>query len=203
MPTALNASTTRFPHRTASGFLIIQGAVVPGTDARVFIVECTPGKRYIVKRDGGDAFPSKIGEACTESEARLLANTWWTKARDAARVHYGRTPSAPRTPRELSVPAGRYAVDDGKLGFYKVDRPTEGRWAGYVFVNQLASDTEYPVRGERRSLVLETIALNPGAASLRYGREIGACGVCGRTLTDATSRANGIGPICADKMGWS
>ena len=30
----------------------------------------------------------------------------------------------------------------------------------------------------------------------------GSCGHCGRTLTNEESRARGIGPICAGKMGW-
>ena len=77
-----------------------------------------------------------------------------------------------------------------------------GRGAGFVFIKQMASDTEYPVRGTRRGVVFDAIAADPQAASVRYGREIGACGVCGRTLTDEDSRARGIGPICADKMGW-
>jgi Family of unknown function (DUF6011) len=36
-------------------------------------------------------------------------------------------------------------------------------------------------------------------ASKRYGRELGNCGRCGRTLTDDASRAAGIGPVCASK----
>lgn len=102
------------------------------------------------------------------------------------------------------VPAGRYAVDnaDGELRFYKVDRPTEGRWEGYTFVKVLASDEEHPVRGKAAVSVLEKIAMDPAAASTRYGHEIGRCGICNRTLTDEDSRARGIGPICAAKVGW-
>lgn len=101
------------------------------------------------------------------------------------------------------VPAGYYAIEvDGTVKFYRVDRPTEGRWAGRTFVKVQASDDLHPVRGEGARKVLEAIAVDPKAASLRYGREIGRCGVCNRTLTDETSRANGIGPICADKAGW-
>ena len=58
------------------------------------------------------------------------------------------------------------------------------------------------MRGARRGVVLDKIAVDPQAASVRYGHEIGACGVCGRTLTDSDSRERGIGPICAAKMGW-
>lgn len=106
-------------------------------------------------------------------------------------------------PDAEEVPAGRYAVDiDGRLGFFVIDRPEKGRWVGFVFVRQLSSDTEYPVRGERRNLVLAAVKASPRAAAIRYGRELGQCGVCGRTLTDEASRAAGIGPRCAEKRGW-
>ena len=32
-----------------------------------------------------------------------------------------------------------------------------------------------------------------------FGREVGACGCCGKSLTDETSRALGIGPVCNGK----
>lgn len=100
------------------------------------------------------------------------------------------------------VPAGRYAVttEAGPLAFYRVSRPTEGRWAGRTFVAVQASDDEHPVRGQAAAAVLAKIATDPEAASRAYGREIGACGVCGRTLTDEASRAAGIGPVCAAKF---
>jgi uncharacterized protein DUF6011 len=99
------------------------------------------------------------------------------------------------------VPAGRYAVEhEGTLKFYRVDRPTEGRWAGYTFVKVQASDDLYPVRGRAAASVLTAIAADPREAMLRYGREIGSCGHCGRTLTDDASRAAGIGPVCATKF---
>jgi hypothetical protein len=103
-----------------------------------------------------------------------------------------------------TVPAGRYAVEteEGHLAFYRVDCPTEGTWAGRTFVKVQASDELHPVRGAAAASVLRKIAVDPAAASLRYGREIGSCGVCGRTLTDEDSRARGIGPICAEKTGW-
>ena len=104
------------------------------------------------------------------------------------------------------VPAGRYAVDgeDGTLKFYRVDRPTEGRWAGYTFVKVQASDELHPVKGRIASAAIlnKIVAVGPQEAMLRYGREIGSCGHCGRTLTNEESRERGIGPVCAGKMGW-
>ena len=102
------------------------------------------------------------------------------------------------------VADGYYAVDtDGKISFYHVNSPTEGRWAGYTFVDVQAGSDFIKLPSQRvRNAVLAKIAVDPKEASLRYGREIGRCGVCGRTLTNQDSRDRGIGPVCADKMGW-
>lgn len=104
------------------------------------------------------------------------------------------------------VPAGRYAVtgEDGSTKFYRVDRPTEGKWAGYVFVKVQAGDELHPLKGRTaKDGVLRKIAADGiQEAMLRYGREIGECGHCGRTLTNEESRELGIGPICRNKMGW-
>lgn len=112
------------------------------------------------------------------------------------------TPTQQGTP---DVPAGRYALPglgaDTRLRFYVVDRPDKGRWAGKTFVSVMASDERHPVRGNAATAVLARIAADPEQASLTYGREVGRCGRCGRTLTDADSRARGIGPDCASK-GW-
>ena len=116
--------------------------------------------------------------------------------------------AAPATTGSLiedpTVPAGHYALhiegDANDVSFFEVDCPTEGRWAGRVFVSQLASDTRYPVRGARRAMVLAKIAEDHRAAGLRYGQLIGRCCRCHRTLTDDESRAAGIGPDCAGRF---
>lgn len=102
------------------------------------------------------------------------------------------------------VPAGRYAVEVGEtLAFVQVDRPEEGRWAGYTFVTRQLADEFVRVSRHQAATILEAIkAVGPAEASKRYGREIGECGICHRTLTNEDSRANGIGPQCAKKIGW-
>lgn len=108
----------------------------------------------------------------------------------------------------VEVPAGRYAVElkDSSVGndlaFYKVDRPTEGKWAGRVFVNQIVGPEEQPVRGKAAATVLAQIAVDPAAASIRYGHAVQKCGVCHTRLTNKTSREAGIGPDCRKKYGW-
>lgn len=117
------------------------------------------------------------------------------------------------TPRTVAVsdddvPAGRYALDtnDGAhndVAFYKVDRPTEGKWAGYVFVKLMISDDEQRLNRAAAQGVLRRIAeIGAEECSARYGHLIGECGICGRTLTNDESRERGIGPVCAAKAGW-
>lgn len=127
-----------------------------------------------------------------------------------------RSPRAPSTGNGVDVstiPAGRYAVPgtDGKLRFVVVDKPESNpKWRGYTFVRVMASDEEHRLGmarpghkyyGKSPELV-QAIAANPKEAAIRYGHELGQCGICGRTLTDEESRARGIGPVCAEKVGW-
>lgn len=111
--------------------------------------------------------------------------------------------SGPKGDPMPDVPEGRYALDtDEGVKFYRVDRPSTGKWQGWTFVKVQASDDYWPIKGESRRPILEAIAADPQGASARYGHELGHCGVCGKTLTDEESRARGIGPVCAGKMGW-
>lgn len=103
------------------------------------------------------------------------------------------------------VPSGRYAIDhDGTVKFVKVDKVEEGKWAGRTFVKVQASDNEYPIKNPATRAAMLQAIVDQGVqqAMLRYGREIGSCGHCGRTLTNEESRTYGIGPVCRAKMGW-
>jgi hypothetical protein len=118
-----------------------------------------------------------------------------------------KTSHAPSTQAPApKVPQGYYAVDsatgNNDTDFYKVDTPTEGRWAGRTFVKRvIGGKGDTPVRGAEGLAALARIeAAGVKAAAERYGREIGRCGKCNRTLTDEESRAAGIGPVCRE--GW-
>lgn len=139
----------------------------------------------------------------------------WDQLTDAPEAAQDR-PSRPATPTSgldlTNLPAGRYAVPGGSRLKIQVDRPTEGRWAGFVFVKDAA---EYGM-GERYGkqapgalysgrLVdeLTTILADPQAAMAAYGHLVGRCGACNRTLEDEQSVALGIGPVCRGKLGWA
>lgn len=122
------------------------------------------------------------------------------RLKDKSAVVERREEMASRLP---DVPAGWYAID-GTQGretrFYRVDRPVKGRWAGRTFLKVQSSNEFWPITNRDEVLrVLLEIAVDPDAAGRRYGREIGRCCRCNRTLTDDESRAAGIGPVCAGR----
>lgn len=122
----------------------------------------------------------------------------------ANRIKAHPAPTAIAPSATPNVPNGYYAIDNGdKISFYHVNTPTEGRWAGYTFVDVQAGDDFIKLPSQRvRNAVIASIAIDPVKASTLYGHEIGRCGICNRTLTNKESRERGIGPVCADKMGW-
>ena len=48
-----------------------------------------------------------------------------------------------------------------------------------------------------------TAAANPQAAARTHGHDTGHCSCCRRLLTDPVSVMAGIGPVCAERFGWS
>ena len=129
-----------------------------------------------------DTFPSKYPKQRMSQVIEQLVELPWKK-RSADTLH-GDTPP---------VADGRYAIpkDDGTLMFYSIKN---GKYK--TFVDVWASDTRYPIQNNsERVRILEAIQNDPDAGP-RFGREIGRCYVCGRTLTDELSRQLGIGPVC-------
>jgi len=90
--------------------------------------------------------------------------------------------------------------------------PDHGRNAGAIYVKR-TDDGEYlgkvvagvfqPVRaaGNDDKAALLKIAADPREAAVKWGKKTGTCSCCGRELTNKTSIALGIGPICAEKWG--
>lgn len=113
------------------------------------------------------------------------------------------TPSGEPYP---DVPAGRYATKsltgNQDLDFWRVDRPTEGRWAGRTFVKRvIGGKPDSNVRGVTAREALNAIlAMGVDESRTLFGTELGFCWKCGRHLTDETSRALGIGPDCRNRM---
>jgi hypothetical protein len=107
-----------------------------------------------------------------------------------------------------AVAAGYYAVPsltgNNDLDFFRVDAPDDGHWAGCLFVKRIIGGHDGAERVSQKTAKawLELISAPHLAdfASQKFGRELGRCGRCGRTLTDESSRARGIGPDCWARM---
>ena len=90
------------------------------------------------------------------------------------------------------------APDEGKNAgaiYIKED----GQYLGKVLGNKFLKVRECSQEQEQR--IIEA-SVDPKGAAIKYGRMLGACSVCGKTLLDPESIEMGIGPICAGKMGW-
>lgn len=146
----------------------------------------------------------KNGETLDDIKAKVSslnmgqASDWITRLKSLPKREGAEQPTG-----QPEVEAGRYAVEngDGELRFYRVDKPTKGRWAGYTFVSVQASDEFHGIRNRAtRNAILAKIAADSREAAIRYGRELGRCSRCGRTLTNRVSRELAIGPICGGRM---
>lgn len=160
----------------------------PATEKQVAFV------RRLVEQKGADA-PDY--DALTKSQASAMIDDLLKRRDDQA------TPK--QAPANDAVPAGHYAVtgDDGTTDFYRVDRPTKGKWAGWTFVKLQVSDDYRRVPQANTAAVLKKIEdAGPREAAIRYGHELGKCAVCNRTLTNNDSIEAGIGPVCASNNGW-
>jgi hypothetical protein len=90
-------------------------------------------------------------------------------------------------------------VEDGVTKFFRVKAGTKPGW---WWIDAQASDEFHPIKNvARKNAILNAIiAAGPEASMRLYGQSLGSCGRCHRTLTDETSRANGIGPECEGKL---
>lgn len=72
-------------------------------------------------------------------------------------------------------------------------------WMARVIATEMGQEFGF------RNLKIETVEDETGAAwktSFRFSHDVAAsCGICGRDLDNEFSRATGIGPVCASKLG--
>lgn len=84
--------------------------------------------------------------------------------------------------------------------------------AGCLYVKSVGGDYQGKITQDHKFLpirevldtteaALLTIAQDPRAAAVKYGRDLGNCSCCGRLLTNKSSIEAGIGPVCASKWG--
>jgi hypothetical protein len=165
------------------------------TDRQLAFITRLQAERNLITGPAPTGNPAGL----TAREASALIDTLLATPRPAA------TPTVAQIPT-TTVPQGFYAVDGAghqPIDFYRVSRPTEGRWAGRVFVDTvIGGRRNSPVRVGARQVLARIEAAGPLAAAQRYGLEIGRCGRCNRRLTDEVSRQIGLGPDCRALVGW-
>lgn len=167
----------------------------------------TPAQRDLLTRLATDVYGTERGRehldklrAENPQPTRGQASAWIDELKSRQRDR----PAAPRGRGGLpTVPAGRYAIAaaDGEVYTYKVDRPSDGKFAGWTFVSWIRNngyESRLPMIHAKK--VLAAIAEDPKGALVAYGRRTGSCGLCGRKLTDPESVELGIGPICLSKL---
>ena len=73
------------------------------------------------------------------------------------------------------------------------------KWYGNILKDELGNDFAF------RNVEIKKVYRETQKAILAdfkfYGGIMCSCGVCGKTLTDEISKATGIGPVCAKKLG--
>ncbi len=120
------------------------------------------------------------------------------------------TPAAPapapaRTSATVLPPVGRYAMQEidpanGELvwKFYVVTQSR--RNTNMRYMQEQSGDNKRQVPYPKLDVVCAIINANPKFHMEQYGKQIGRCGKCGRTLTDHESIERGIGPECWSRM---
>ncbi len=93
------------------------------------------------------------------------------------------------------------SIGTNDLDFLRVCTPPSGAPVVYRI---LGGHSDQLLATGQAVAVLERAACTDSivAAMAAYGREIGRCGRCHRSLTDEVSRSEGIGPECAKKLGF-
>jgi hypothetical protein len=108
------------------------------------------------------------------------------------------------------VPEGHYAIPsrtgNNDYEFFRVDRPTNGDFAGRTYVKTvIGGHPEYNVRGINNTrAVLEAIVdFGVDKAGLLYGQKIKRCRYCNKRLTKYASRILSAGRYCCDIRGYA
>lgn len=145
--------------------------------------------------------PEEFGMS-KEKASELI--TWFLRQPDKPREQAATTADKKQT----GLKDGYYAVKGveghkNEISFFRLRSPKNGNWVGWQFLDQVVGHGKrYPVKGDARDKVVALInEQDPVKCQQLYGQEIGACGRCGRELTDDTSRSRGIGPDCWEIMG--
>lgn len=183
-------------------------APLSASEARDFFAACDYAREYT----GSFGFLQDMRKRVERGDAlspNMVAAILRCKARDEAKALPQVSGTEERGIDLRALPEGTIYVAVGEpLQFFKIDHVADGKWAGWVFVKRQAGDNFDRVGSQRPgstyrgayAALLEQVVEDTPAAMQAYGQEIGRCGNCNRTLTDAESRVRGIGPDCWEQI---
>lgn len=100
--------------------------------------------------------------------------------------------------RTGDLPAGDWANDIALFNLYVA----QGDDGPFYSLKMYVSDDLVRIATPLQAEVLKLVAKDPAAASALYGLHRVRCGICNRKLTADESRERGIGPVCAERLGW-
>jgi hypothetical protein len=166
----------------------------PASEKQIALVDKLAHEIYGERADKYLADPD-VEAILADMEATSLLITGLLAVTKAARGDKAR-----KADTELPEP-GYYALNYlDVLRFYKVVAG-EGKHAGRTFLNRFRSDHQDRVFRAEQSAFAAAMADEAAAqeARMRFATEQVRCYHCGRRLTDAESRARGLGPDCAKK----
>jgi len=134
---------------------------------------------------------------------------------EVARIEQAFATAAANGLKRLTLRLATTTVVDGKEtlkhAFTFTPAPATGKNPGATYVKE---GTEYLGKvvagvfrcvatcGDERRDDVVAAASDPAQAAIAYGKVLGQCGICARTLTDPESIARGIGPVCAANYGF-
>jgi hypothetical protein len=178
----------------------IEALVAPlGDDVPPHVVSAveavTPAVEAVLAGQGARFAEAKAGLL----QVRTMINGLRREARDANAVDLS------------NVPAGIYAVPGGDTRLkVRIDKPTSGKWAGFVFVKDGAEYGEQKRYGMQKpgniyrgdiQDALRIIASDIAAAAKAYADITSTCSFCSRPLELGESVARGYGEKCASNHG--
>jgi hypothetical protein len=114
------------------------------------------------------------------------------------------TPAPAPTPTPYELPERGYYAVELPVGpnnamvwrFYRVTQKRKPYQGVKRFMRQSGDNWVGWIDAVERQMAAAIIKAAPALAMEAYGKLIGSCGCCGRSLTDPNSRALGIGPEC-------
>lgn len=216
-PAQLTYLSTLAAERPADHPLVTRAATVTTATPRrtaSALIDALRGVRPAPTPDGAPLRPNRYGGPCILCTAWVPENTggilrnaegrYVTRHLDCATV------TAPEGLDLAKLPEGRYGVPGGDTRLkVQVDRPSEGRWAGYVFIRDAAVYGQGRRYGSQRpgrlyegdiTDELRAILADVPAARARYGALTNQCSRCNRPLEDSDSVARGLGPYCVTQV---